>query len=116
MNDSLLGFTLNGKGCPATDAITAKKGERVLIRWMNEGMMYHPFHLHGMTMEVFRRDGNPVNPTYLCDTIDVPPGSRMDSIITADEPGLWAFHCHILSHAEAATGFFGLVTVLAVTE
>jgi manganese oxidase len=116
MNDTLLGFTLNGKGFPATDAIVAKKGERILIRWMNEGMMYHPFHLHGLTMEVFRRDGYPVTPTYLCDTIDVPPGQRMDCIITADEPGIWAFHCHILSHAEAPTGFFGLVTAIVVTE
>ena len=39
MNDSLLGFTLNGKGFPATDAIVARKGERLLVRWMNEGMM-----------------------------------------------------------------------------
>jgi FtsP/CotA-like multicopper oxidase with cupredoxin domain len=116
MNDSLLGFTLNGKGFPATDALVAKKGERVLIRWMNEGMMYHPFHLHGLTMEVFARDGYPVNPPYLCDNIDVPPGQRLDCIITADEPGTWAFHCHVLSHAEAPSGFFGLVTALVVTE
>ena len=116
MNDSLLGFTLNGKGFPATEALTAKKGQRILIRWMNEGMMYHPFHLHGLTMEVFARDGYPINPPYKCDTIDVPPGNRFDCIVTADEVGLWAFHCHVLSHAENTTGFFGLTTVLAVTE
>ena len=116
MNDSLLGFTINGKGFPATDAIIAKKGERVLIRWMNEGMMYHPFHLHGLVMQVFARDGFPINPPYICDTIDVPPGQRMDCIIEADEPGLWAFHCHVLSHAEAPSGFFGLVTAMVVTE
>ncbi len=59
MNDTLLGYTLNGKGFPATDALVAKKGERVLVRWMNEGMMYHPMHLHGLAMEVFAQDGYP---------------------------------------------------------
>lgn len=116
MNDSLLGFTLNGKGFPATDALVVQKGQRVLIRWMNEGMMYHPMHLHGMSMSVFQRDGYAVNPPYECDTIDVPPGNRFDCIITATEPGLWAFHCHVLNHAEYQGGFFGLVTVLAVED
>ena len=116
MNDLALGFTINGKGFPATDALVAKKGERVLVRWMNEGMMYHPMHLHGMALEVFQRDGYPISPPYKCDTIDVPPGNRFDCIIQADEPGLWAFHCHVLSHAEFEGGFFGLVTVLAVED
>ena len=114
MNDSLLGFTWNGKSFPATDALVARKGERVLIRWMNEGMMYHPMHLHGMTMEVFAHDGNPIAP-YKCDTIDVPPGNRYDCIVEATDVGLWAFHCHVLSHAENTSGFFGLVSVLAIT-
>jgi len=116
MNDTLLGYTINGKGFPATDALIAKKGERVLIRWMNEGMMYHPMHLHGLAMEVFQRDGFPISPPYKCDTIDVPPGNRFDCIIDCFEPGLWAFHCHVLSHAESAAGFFGLVTVLVVED
>ncbi|MBI2766083.1 MAG: copper oxidase [Chloroflexi bacterium] len=116
LNDTMLGFTLNGKGFPATEALTAKKGERVLVRFMNEGMMYHPMHLHGMPMEVFARDGYPVNPPYKTDNLDVPPGSRLDCIIQAEDPGAWAFHCHVLSHAENATGFFGLVTALVITE
>lgn len=116
MNDTLLGFTLNGKSFPATDALVVQKGQRVLVRWMNEGMMYHPMHLHGMSMEVFQRDGYPIVPPYRCDTIDVPPGNRFDCIIEATEPGLWAFHCHVLSHAEYEGGFFGLVTVLAVED
>jgi manganese oxidase len=116
MNDTLLGYTLNGKGFPATDALVAKKGERVLIRWMNEGMMYHPMHLHGLAMEVFEQDGYPIPAPYKCDNIDVPPGTRLDCIIECFEAGLWAFHCHVLSHAENAAGFFGLVTVLAVED
>lgn len=116
MNDTMLGFTINGKGFPATDALVAKKGERVLVRWLNEGMMYHPMHLHGLAMEVFARDGYPVSPPFKCDNLDVPPGTRYDCIIEANEAGIWAFHCHVLSHAENPTGFFGLVTALVVTE
>ncbi len=116
MNDVSLGFTINGKGFPATDALVAKKGQKILVRWMNEGMLYHPMHLHGLSMVVFRRDGFPITPPYECDTIDVPPGNRFDCIIDCNEVGVWAFHCHVLSHAEAPTGFFGLVTALVVTE
>ncbi len=116
LNDVALGFTINGKGFPATDALTAKKGERVLIRWMNEGMMNHPMHLHGMPMEVFARDGYALPSPYLCDTLDVAPGNRYDTIVEATEAGAWAFHCHILSHAEGPQGMFGLVTALIVSE
>ena len=45
----------------------------------------------------------------------VAPGERWDAIAVADEPGVWAFHCHILSHAEGPTGMFGMVTALIVT-
>ena len=114
LNDSLLGFTINGKGFPATDAIAMKTTEKVLVRWMNEGMMYHPMHLHGGTMRVFQRDGYlmPQGQWFDCDNLDIAPGSRMDCIMTVPNPGIWAFHCHILSHAEAPNGFFGLVTAV----
>jgi FtsP/CotA-like multicopper oxidase with cupredoxin domain len=114
LNDLNLGFTINGKGFPATEALTAKLGERVLLRFLNEGVMNHPMHLHGMPMQVFAKDGWPINPPQMCDTIDVAPGNRYDAIIEATEPGTWAFHCHVLSHAEAPSGMFGLVTVLSV--
>jgi FtsP/CotA-like multicopper oxidase with cupredoxin domain len=114
LNDLNLGFTINGKSFPATDALVAKKGERVLIRYLNEGVMNHPMHLHGMPMQVFAKDGWPINPPQYCDTLDVAPGNRYDAIVEATEPGTWAFHCHILSHAEGPDGMFGLVTVLIV--
>jgi FtsP/CotA-like multicopper oxidase with cupredoxin domain len=56
-NDSLGGLTINGKGYPATAPYTAKLGERVRLRFMNEGQMTHAVHLHGLTFEVFARDG-----------------------------------------------------------
>jgi manganese oxidase len=114
LNDLSLGFTINGKSFPATDAITAKLGERVLIRYMNEGVMNHPMHLHGMPQQVIARDGWPVNPPYMCDTVDVAPGNRYDVIVEVTEPGTWAFHCHVLSHAEGPQGMFGLVTAMIV--
>ena len=116
LNDLSLGFTINGKSFPATDALIAKKGERVLIRYLNEGVMNHPMHLHGMPMQVFAKDGWPINPPQMCDTIDVAPGNRYDTLVDASEAGTWAFHCHVLSHAEGPEGMFGLVTAMVVQE
>lgn len=114
LNDVLGGFTINGKGFPATTPYTAKPGERVRFRFMNEGQMVHPIHLHGLTLEIFARDGYPLPQPFRCDTITVAPGERWDAIVVADNPGLWAFHCHILSHAESPQGMFGMVNVLIV--
>lgn len=114
LNDALGGFTINGKGFPATDAYTAARGERLRFRFMNEGVMVHPIHIHGLTMEVFARDGYPLPQPFRCDTITVAPGERWDAIIVADNPGVWAFHCHILTHAESPQGMFGMVTALVV--
>ncbi len=114
LNDLNLGFTINGKDFPATEALIARQGERILIRYLNEGVMNHPMHLHGMPMLVFAKDGYPINPPQMCDTIDVAPGNRFDAIVEATEPGAWAFHCHVLNHAEGPDGMFGLVTALLV--
>ena len=115
MNDVLGGFTINGKGFPATTPLTAKVGEKVRIRFMNEGQMIHPFHLHGLTYNVFARDGYILPQPFQCDTLGVAPGERWDVIVTANNPGTWAFHCHILPHAEGPMGMFGMVTVFVVT-
>ena len=100
-NDALGGFTINGRGFPATAPIVATLGETIVIRFMNEGNMMHPWHLHGMPMRVVARDGHPLgSAAFTCDTLGVNPGERWDVVITCDEPGAWAFHCHILQHAE----------------
>jgi FtsP/CotA-like multicopper oxidase with cupredoxin domain len=113
VNDSALGFTLNGKGFPATAPISARLGDRVLIRFLNEGQMLHPMHLHGFHFTVIATDGHPVAP-YLKDTIVVAPGERYDVVFTANNPGVWAFHCHILSHVEGPQGMYGMVTAVIV--
>jgi len=113
LNDGPLGLTLNGKSFPATEPIRARAGQRIRIRWLNEGAMTHPMHLHGPRMLVYARDGNPLPQPYLVDTVSVAPGERWDTIVTAT-PGKWIIHCHILPHAEGEHGMFGLVTVLMV--
>ncbi len=114
LNDGALGYTINGKGFPATEPIVAKLGQKVRIRFMNEGMMIHPMHLHGMHMTVIDKDGWPQPAPWKCDTLNVAPGERWDVIVKCDKPGTWAFHCHILPHAETDHGMFGMVTALVV--
>ena len=116
-NDALGGFTINGRGFPATAPIVARLGETIVIRFMNEGVMMHPWHLHGMPMRVVARDGYPLgSAAFTCDTLGVNPGERWDVVITCDEPGAWAFHCHILPHAEGTDGMYGMVTALVVQD
>jgi len=114
-NDSLGGFTINGRGFPATAPIVANLGDKILVRFMNEGVMMHPWHLHGMPMHVVARDGYELgSAAFRCDTLGVNPGERWDVVIDCTEPGAWAFHCHILPHAEGRDGMFGMVTALVV--
>jgi FtsP/CotA-like multicopper oxidase with cupredoxin domain len=114
-NDSLGGFTINGHGFPATVPVLAASGETVLIRFMNEGFMMHPWHLHGYVMKVVARDGRPLgSAAFECDTLGVNPGERYDALVTVDRPGVWAFHCHILPHVEGTSGMFGMVNTLIV--
>jgi FtsP/CotA-like multicopper oxidase with cupredoxin domain len=114
LNDGTHGYTLNGKSFPATEPIVAKLGQKVRVRFMNEGMMIHPMHLHGMHMTVIDKDGWPVPAPWKCDTLNVAPGERWDVIVNCNNPGTWAFHCHILPHAESQHGMFGMVTALVV--
>jgi FtsP/CotA-like multicopper oxidase with cupredoxin domain len=114
-NDSLGGFTINGHGFPGTMPIIAQQGERVLIRYQNEGVMMHPWHTHGFRQRVVARDGAPLGDAeFYCDTLGVNPGERFDTIVECDRPGVWAFHCHILPHVEGLDGMFGMVTALVV--
>jgi manganese oxidase len=115
LNDGAHGYTLNGKSFPATEPIVAKRGQKVRIRFMNEGMMIHPMHLHGMHMRVVEKDGWPLEgAAFRCDTLNIAPGERWDVVVNCTNPGTWAFHCHILPHAESEHGMFGMVTALVV--
>jgi len=114
-NDQLGGFTINGHGFPAVVPVLAAVGEKVRVRFMNEGIMMHPWHLHGIPMRVIERDGWSLGGAeFTCDTLGVNPGERFDVLIDAKTPGIWAFHCHILPHAEGINGMFGMVSTLIV--
>jgi FtsP/CotA-like multicopper oxidase with cupredoxin domain len=74
------------------------KDERVRLRLINDTMMTHPMHLHGHFFEIVNGQG-PLQP--LKHTVRVLPGGYVDLDLTADAPGDWAFHCHLLYHMHA---------------
>lgn len=93
-------FTINGKAFPAIESLVVQKGQRVRIRLIGAGQFIHPMHLHGMFFKVIATDGQlvPSAARLTKDTISVAPGERYDIEFVADNPGKWAFHCHILHH------------------
>ena len=74
-------------------------GERLRIVLVNDTMMTHPIHLHGMWSDLEDADGRFMLRKH---TVDMPPGTRRSYRITADALGRWAYHCHLLYHMEAA--------------
>jgi CopA family copper-resistance protein len=81
-------------------------GERLRIVLVNDTMMTHPIHLHGMWSDIEDDKGNFLVRKH---TVDMPPGSRRSYRVTADALGRWAYHCHLLFHMEA--GMFREVRV-----
>jgi len=75
-------------------------GERVELVMINRTGMSHPMHLHGHQFQVVEIDGKRF-PGALRDTVLVPPGRRVAVVFDANNPGLWAFHCHLLYHLDA---------------
>jgi uncharacterized cupredoxin-like copper-binding protein len=116
VNDAgVIGFAINGKSFPATAPVVAKQGEWIEVNYLNEGVMAHPMHMHGMPQLVIAKDGIPLAQPYEADTINVAPGERFTVLIHATEVGTWVWHCHILTHAESMEkGMFGMVTALVV--
>jgi len=82
------------------------RNERVRLRLINDTMMTHPMHLHGHFFEIV--NGNPGHQP-LKHTVRVLPGSFIDLDLTADAPGDWAFHCHLLYHMHA-----GMMRVVSI--
>jgi FtsP/CotA-like multicopper oxidase with cupredoxin domain len=93
-------FTINGKSFPATETISAKVGDKILLRLIGSGQGIHPIHIHGGPFQIVATDGYPV-PSGLRltkDTVLVGPGERYDVLWTALRPGRWMLHCHINHH------------------
>ena len=83
-----------------------EKDERLRLILINDTMMEHPIHLHGMWMELENGQGELIPRKH---TLNVKPGERVSALITADAEGSWAFHCHLLYHMDA--GMFRVVQV-----
>jgi FtsP/CotA-like multicopper oxidase with cupredoxin domain len=116
LNDSgVIGLSLNGKSFPATDPYTLRLGQVMMVHYQNEGLMGHPMHMHQPVGWIIAKDGVPLLVPQPADTIWVAPGERYTVLYKAADPGVWAWHCHILSHAEGPQGMFGMVTALIVT-
>lgn len=92
-------FSWSFDGIPfaAAEPLRLKYGERVRITLVNDTMMTHPIHLHGMWSDLEDEDG-----TFMLrkHTVDMPPGSRRSYRVTADALGRWAYHCHLMYHME----------------
>lgn len=81
-------------------------GERLRLILVNDTMMEHTIHLHGMWMELENGQGPHIPRKH---TISVKPAERLSALVNADAPGRWAFHCHFLYHMEL--GMFRVVRV-----
>ena len=100
-------WTLNGEKFADADPIMLRYGERVKLTFINETMMNHPMHLHGMFVEL--DNGQPTETQPRKHVVNVGPGRTYSVDITADEAGEWAFHCHLMYHM--SSGMFRKVVV-----
>ncbi|MCO7626450.1 copper resistance system multicopper oxidase [Pseudomonas fluorescens] len=99
-------WSFNGIKFSDAEPLRLKYGERIRLVLVNDTMMTHPIHLHGMWSDLEDENGNFQVRKH---TIDMPPGTRRSYRVTADALGRWAYHCHLLYHME--TGMFREVRV-----
>jgi CopA family copper-resistance protein len=99
-------WSINDKKYSEAEPIHLKYGERVRFKFVNETMMTHPMHLHGMWTILDNGNGkwNPIK-----HTVSIAPGTTVFAEVEVDAPGQWAFHCHLMYHM--ATGMFRMVVV-----
>jgi CopA family copper-resistance protein len=101
-------WSFNGIKFSDAEPLRLKYGERIRLVLVNDTMMTHPIHLHGMWSDLEDENGDFQVRKH---TIDMPPGTRRSYRVTADALGRWAYHCHLLYHME--TGMFREVRVEA---
>ncbi|MDN8286715.1 copper resistance system multicopper oxidase [Acinetobacter baumannii] len=102
-------WTINGKKFSDTTPLQVKYGERIRLKFVNDSMMAHPMHLHGMFMQL--ENGQQAENLPNKHTIIVPPGKTVTALLTADALGEWAIHCHLLYHMSA-----GMMNKLIVAQ
>ncbi len=103
-------WVIDGEAYPETKNLEVSEGDIVEINLRNNSHMSatHPFHLHGHKFEIVAVDGEKVDKNLVMDTVDVRPNSEVTIRLRADNPGIWAFHCHNLNHV--ALGMMTLFT------
>jgi FtsP/CotA-like multicopper oxidase with cupredoxin domain len=117
LNDSgTIGLSINGKSFPATQEIKEPLNGWLEVNYFDAGTMAHPMHLHGVTQLVIAEDGNPVPQPYQVNTLSVSPGQTFTVLVHATNPGIWAWHCHIVTHSEGPDGMFGIFTELDIYQ
>jgi FtsP/CotA-like multicopper oxidase with cupredoxin domain len=95
-------FTINGRAHPDIPTQYVRQGDLVRLTIVNRSLAIHPWHLHGHHVLVLGRDGRfPTGSPLWLDSFDVLPGEIWQVGFRADNPGVWANHCHNLDHAEA---------------
>lgn len=99
-------WAFDDKKFSASEPLRFDYGERLTLVLVNDSMMLHPIHLHGMWGEIYSSDSQFLVRKH---TITVQPGQRLSYRVTADALGTWAYHCHLLYHMEA--GMFREVVV-----
>lgn len=99
-------WSINGIRFEDSEAIRFNYGERLRLTLVNDTMMNHPMHLHGMWMELENGHEARIPRVH---TVNVQPAERLSLLIDVDAPGSWAFHCHLLYHMEV--GMFRVVEV-----
>ncbi len=102
-------WLLNGKPFEESDPIELSYGERVRITYVNETMMAHPMHLHGPHVQA--ENGQPPERMPTKHVVIVPPGKTVSVLLTANEAGDWALHCHLLNHM--VSGMMAKVSIAA---
>ncbi len=102
-------WTINGKKFSEAEPLQVKYGERIRLKFVNDSMMAHPMHLHGMFMQL--ENGQQAENLPNKHTIIVPPGKTVTALLTADALGEWAIHCHLLYHMSA-----GMMNKLIVAQ
>ncbi|HEX6682172.1 MAG TPA: multicopper oxidase family protein, partial [Candidatus Limnocylindrales bacterium] len=95
-----LAYTVNGRAWPDVPPLTVRQGEWVKLTVVNRDRESHPMHPHGHHVLVLSRDGVPASGSPLwMDSFDVLAGETWEVALRADNPGVWAAHCHNLPHA-----------------
>ena len=102
-------WTMNGKVFDPKVGFKVDFNERVRLTYINETMMAHPIHLHGMFVEL--ENGQPADKLPNKHTVIVPPGQTLSVLLSANNPGDWPFHCHLFFHMTS-----GMMTQISVAQ